>query len=391
MEEMARLFSEGMDINLGTFTSLKGYSFFQRPCHWLLPFDTMRPEFPGINTICNVPICDSDKYSVCLLIKHIPQSQREDMIRLLEGHAEVLAMQAEESRDDFQNVIQCLYRLLRRSPWRTQWSDIFTKSAMLLTSGLLGAQLRHSQEFLQSTAKTLLRHHHYEMAELHLRAIAELTGTDYSVLMNLALCAQEQGKFRQASNYYQQASMLNSNDKNILYRLQYCYAQQQRYSDQLDCLLQLEKIVPDNTKIQTEIGLCLIQLESWEDAQKRFYKLEFSGVNHQANLRAIAWCALKMNDLQEAQKYYTRIIEESTHATWEDYLNAGHVAWLQGDIRSAINLYTEYVRRYATARPNSTDIMQPFVQDGDILRKGGISDSDINIMYDLIAWQPTNK
>lgn len=386
MMEMARLFQEGMDINLHTFTSLKRYTFFQRPGHWLIPFNEKRPEVPPIEVLSHIPLCDNDKYSICLLLNHIPAAQRQHLLQQLNDHSEVLAMHQEESYDEFQNTIQCLYRLLRRSPWASQWPDVFSSEMQFIDNAIVGQELQKSSHFLQTTASTLLRHKHYAAAQSHLEALARLQGSDAVLLTQLALCAQEQGKFQQAIRYSQQASMLSGPNQQALYRQQYCYAQIERYDEQLRCLLQLEKMASEDPQILTETGLCLMQLHRWEEAQQRFYKMELMGKRLLPSLRAIAWCALRQGDFAQALKYYNRIVEGemAPSATWEDHLNLGHALWLLGDVKSAIPHYRHYLRGYASAQPEATDLLQPFDQDSSILQEGGINASDICLMRDLI-------
>ena len=181
----------------------------------------------------------------------------------------------------------------------------------------------------------------------------------------------------------QQAHLLVPEQKQITLNLQHCYARLGRYEEQLECLQELEEKYPDDVHIQTETGLCLIQLERWEEAQKRFYRLEYRGHRVLPSQRAVAWCALRMGDFVVAKRYYERLLT-NPQAKWEDYLNMGHVHWLSGETAQALPLYHEYVRRYATSNPKSTDLMIPFDQDFEVLRQLGKSATDIAIMRDLI-------
>lgn len=48
MKEIIAMGKEGIDINLGTFSALKGFSFFQSVAHWFTPFNRRRPEVKSI-------------------------------------------------------------------------------------------------------------------------------------------------------------------------------------------------------------------------------------------------------------------------------------------------------------------------------------------------------
>lgn len=388
MQEMARLFHEGMDINLHTFTSLKGFAFFHKVGHWLAPYDKSRPEARESELISQLPLCDSDKYSVSALFSHISDSQREEMKQHMESHAELFAMHEKKTRSEYKNVIQCLYRLLKRSPWTSLWPEVFTPDILFIHNPLLHKLITSSPQFLNKTGNMLLRYKNYEEAEHHLSLYAQKAESDSTLLMQLGFCMQQMGKFPGAIRFYQQARMLEPDNQMIAYRLQYCYAQTGRYQEQLECLLQLEEKEPEDAKILTEVGLCLIQLEKWEEAERRFYKLEFKGKRVIPSIRAIAWCSLNRGEYETAKNLYLRILNERpAEATWEDYLNIGHTVWLLGDVPAAIAFYAEYAHRYLTELPEAKDALLPYTEDNNLLLSKGLTQGDINLMYDLISGQ----
>ena len=384
--EMARLSHEGMDINLPTFTVLKKFSFFQSVGHWLAPFTDERPEIPNIDYVKILPLCDNDKYSATLLHRLLPAEQREGLSRMLEAHEEMFRNEEVTLQKEFQNVTQCLYRLFKRSPWTSLWPDIFTIDMLFIDNHVYGPILQEDDAFLHETGMMLFRNKHYKEAERHLSLFAQHKGTDFNLLMQLGICAQEQGNFQKAVNAYRQANLLQPENPHALYRMQYCMARQEQYRAQLDILLELEKQKPDDAKITTETGLCLIQLEAWEEALKRFYKLEVMGKNVVPSMRAIAWCHLNMHQYDEAQKYYRRIAEEyPSSITWEDRLNTGHTTWALGDTKTALQHYTAYVRQYAATASEETNLLRPFECDHKLLTGMGFSKGSIGLMDDLMS------
>lgn len=388
MQEMARLMRTGMDVNLHTFTSLKSFSFFNKVGHWLAPFDTTRPEVNGNEMIDVFPLCDSDKYSIASVFTHTDNIQFESLKKLLEENAKDLVKQPISPKSEYRNIIQCLYRLLKRSPWASLWKGVFTPDMMFINNPLFKKLITSSPQYLSKTGNMLLRFKNYEAAGKHLSQLAQVAGTDSQLLMQLGLCMQQTGKFSSAISYYQQARMLEPDNQDILYRLQYCLAQKERYQEQLECLLELEEKSPENSKILTEVGLCLIQLERWEEAERRFYKLEFLGKRVAPSLRAIAWCCLNRGEYETAKNLYLRLFNERpSEVIWEDYLNIGHTVWLLGDVAAAIAFYGEYAHRYLIANPEAKDALVPFTKDNKLLLSKGMSQEDIDIMYDLISEQ----
>ena len=379
-QQMFNMFKEGADVNLHTFSALKRFPFFRHVGHWLAPFDPQRKEVAQApKFIHRLQLCDNDLYSIALLLLTVPEEQRKQMTEAL---TQIPQDEAQQRINSYSNVVQCLYRLLHRSPWQALWPEVFSQQ-YFIDNPILGPLLNHQTRFLNPIAQTLLRHNHFAQAEKHMQKIVKQEGSNAEILYQLAFCQMHQGNFMGALRNLQQAHLLVPEQKQITLNLQHCYARLGRYEEQLECLQELEEKYPDDVHIQTETGLCLIQLERWEEAQKRFYRLEYRGHRVLPSQRAVAWCALRMGDLVVAKRYYERLLT-NPQAKWEDYLNMGHVHWLSGETAQALPLYHEYVRRYATSNPKSTDLMIPFDQDFEVLRQLGKSATDIAIMRDLI-------
>lgn len=399
--QMFRMFQEGVDINLHTFTALKGFPFFRHIGHWLAPFDRSRPEVTDLPFIDKMRLCDSDIYSISLLANKMPADKLQELNQAIQNNDEddngEQETRSKEEKlpgiDPIQNTVQCLYRLLRRSPWTSLWPDIFT-SVPFIDNPLLSPILRESTPYLQNIAGIMLRNGHYELAERHLHLFAQRAGSTAPLLFQLGLCNEQTRQYAKAVRYFQEALALEPHNAKTHYRLQYCYGKLARYEQQLDSLLFLEKHYPNDPHILTETGLCLIQLQRWEEAQRRFYKMEVSGQRLLPSMRAIAWCALRMGDHPLALRYYNRIIDETqAQSKWEDYLNAGHVHWLQGNVTKALNYYAEYAHRYLTFQDKKatqgTNALAPFLSDAPILLELGKSKTEISLMHDLIEAQLT--
>lgn len=388
MREMATLFRDGMDLNLNTFTALKGFPFFRRPCHWLAPFKSERPESMKTDIIQKMSMCDSDKYSISMLFSSMPPKQAEQLVAQLTEQIgeDVIAKKEIRPEHIYHNIIQCLYRLLKRSPWSTEWPVVFSPQMAFIHNTILKESLQTDGEYLAETGRTLLRYKHYTEAKEHLLLLLKQEGGTVDTYIQLAQCEEGEGNLQTAINYYRQADMLQPDDEETLQHLQSCLGRLGQFEAQLDSLTQLEKLRPDDVKILTETGLCLMQLERWKEAQQRFFKMEFNNQRVVPSVRAIAWCALQMKDLELAHRYYHRILdEEPLSSRWEDYLNLGHTEWLKGHLIEALDLYHQYVSKYVISQPEVKDALAPFDQDAKTLLKLGITPSDIQLMHDLIA------
>ena len=385
-QEMFQMFQEGVDINLHTFVALKGFHFFHRLCHWVAPFDEKRPGIVPHPLLRKMQLCDSDMYSIALLAEKIPEKQRNEMEQMIkekvgeeDGHVQPVNL------SPYRNIIQCLFRLLRRSPWSAMWPDVFALPPFI-DNPILGPTLSKSPTYIHDISQTLYRHKQFEQAEKHFKHLLQIEGSHCELLCKIAYCHEQQKQYAKAIRYLQEALMLEPDNMQALYHIQSCHGHLSQYKQQLEYLLQLEKKTPDEPRILTDTGLCLMQLQRWEEAQKRFYKMEYKNLRVVPSKRAIAWCALQSQDYPLAERYYKNIMEETpTQSRWDDYLNIAHTYWLQGNMSLAVSHYIEYAHRYMHAHPDHTDALSPFLTDSDMLQKHGKSLSDIRLMHDLIS------
>ena len=83
--------------------------------------------------------------------------------------------------------------------------------------------------------------------------------------------------------------------------------------------------------------------------------------------RGIGWCSFVSGKHEQAMKYYDKLLAVKPLAT--DYLNAGHVAWVLGNIEKAVGLYGK-----AMAESGSKDaFLEIFDRDRSSLLKQGIA------------------
>ena len=91
LKELTDLQMEGADVFMSTFSHLKSFPFFQSIQNWFLPLDpdhtALSGLFPGSGgemfkkmISASVLLCNSDKYSFCLSLSQVPDSQRNLMM-----------------------------------------------------------------------------------------------------------------------------------------------------------------------------------------------------------------------------------------------------------------------------------------------------------------------
>ena len=408
MKEFFDMQNDGIDLNANNMLTTRSLPFFQQLPHWFLPFDKLRTEITDIvdkhdgkNHLASYLVgmmgqseCPPDRYSTLFIMSkymgkgtldkmvdlHLKDENGEEHLPDIKGIERYLASDKPTVCRMYKRQ---LYRIFLMSPISKEWNHLFKLSSNWLQNSILYPALANNREALNQLATFLAKYNNYAHAEAYLNRLVELEGCDAKTLRSAAHCKQQQGHFGPALTLYTQADILEPNHSWTLAQMQLCYAHLDRHEQRLDCLLQLEALEPNNTKVITETGLCLMQLQRWQDASQRFYRLELEGRQVIPSQRAIAWCSLQQGKTEQALRYYTKLIKSSA-ARWQDYLNAGHSAWLMGDTQQAVTLYKGYIQRYLTDDPRITDSLTPFNNDNQLLLTLGKTQHEIDLMHDIL-------
>ena len=157
-----------------------------------------------------------------------------------------------------------------------------------------------------------------------------------------------------------------------------CYRRTGKYAKALQYYTELEKRNSEDCNNLIRIGECLICEGRYEEALPKLFKADYLDETTGNALRPLAWCLLSLNRMEEAQSYYQKILNRVPSAT--DFLNAGHVAWIQGNVKGAITLY----RQSMQASSITSASLHFFSEDAELLQKHAILHDDLCIMVDIL-------
>ena len=118
-------------------------------------------------------------------------------------------------------------------------------------------------------------------------------------------------------------------------------------------------------------------MKSYDEAFKYLFKANYLDPESGQSERALAWCSLVTGKYEQAEKYYQKVIG-AEGATANDYANAGHAAWLSGDVGKAA---TRYQKARALMKSETDDV---FAADREFLFSKGLTDDDLGLMTDLL-------
>ena len=400
IREMNELQLEGADVYMSTFAQLKSYPFFQNPHNWFYPFDmhhsSIIKEFgfkpTGDNAILSLILqsgffCNSDKYSLCFTMAHIPQSQRtmmlsqmtsQDLDALMDESKSSALRQYAERPDVISNqYVHDLYRFFKLSQRRHEFRDIFKEEIALHRIPALKDILCKPELLITIADFHFRKEHPAEALELYKELIA-LNHANADIFQKAGYCLQKEKRYKEAIDAYLKADVLKPDHVWTIRHLATCYRQIRDFASALEYYKKVEAIQPESHNVLFYAGSCLAELERYEEALQYFFKLDFIESNCIKAWRAIGWCSFVNGKYEQAMKYYEKILASKPLAA--DYLNAGHVAWRTGKIEKAAELYSKAALEYG----GQEIFREMFGKDKETLVRQGISEKDIPLMMDLV-------
>jgi tetratricopeptide (TPR) repeat protein len=400
IREMNELQMEGADVYMSTFAQLKSYPFFREVQNWFYPFtmqhSSIIKEFglkpTGDNAILSLLLqsgffCNSDKYSLCFTMAHIPQAQRgmmlsqmtsQDLNELMDESKSSTLQQYAQRPDVISNqYIHDLYRFYKLNQRRHEFHDIFKDEIALHRIPALKEILGKPELLVVIADFHFRKEHPAEALELYRELIAQ-NQADADIFQKAGYCLQKEKRYKEAVDAYLKADVLKPDHVWTIRHLATCYRQMKDFAAALEYYKKAEAIQPENHGILFYAGSCLAEQEKYDEALQYFFKLDFIEGNCIKAWRAIGWCSFVSGKYEQAMKYYEKILASKPIAT--DYLNAGHVAWRLGNIEKAAGLYGK-----AALESSSREVFwEMFSKDKDTLVKQGIDEKDIPLMMDLI-------
>lgn len=400
IRELGKLQKEGADTYMSTFSQLKSYPFFREAAHWFYPFNKDVPEISKLfsegkvkstsflGTIFDSPIfCNSDKYSLCLTLKTVPEQQIQMMSTDLKGEADTVREQLSidlstsgknNDRAFCRQYVQDLYRFFKIWSFRQQQHDIFTDKLTLWKCETLRSYVFMGNHEKEIADYLFTKGYLAESAELY-QDLSETIPNVAEIKQKLGFALQKMKRYEDAVKAYEMADILKTNDAWTLKHMAQCYKRMNNYEKALKCFQQVETLEPDNLNLALQIGQCLATLRSYNQALTYFFKVEYLGKAPENARRAIGWCYFMTGKYEEAARFYGKIIDQATPGP-EDWLNYGHIYLAQQDMKHALECY----RKAADTCMTHDDFVNMFMNDQMALLEQGITEESLYITLDLI-------
>ncbi len=401
LEEFSTLQMEGSDVFLSAFAMLKRFPFFNELSNWFLPFykenenitEALTGQDEGFDVSTFVEgmerssvLCNSDKYSFCLNVRHLPLLQKNMMMDLFNMEMEAMneLSSSDEMLDDtlkdrtiYTQYLQDLYRFFKLYPTRSEFEDIFEAHIRIEESQLVRI-LIEDQKILRNIAEFYFEKDYYQEA-INIYKSLSCEEDNYELFEKVAFSYQNLQQYKKALEYYHRAELFDKNKKWLNKKIAFCYRKLDEPEKALRYYEEVESQDPENQFIQVSIGHTYMDMEDYESALKHFFKVEYNNPKNFKVFRPIAWCSFVRGKFDQAEKYFKKVIAKE--ANKNDLVNLGHVEWCTGEKKEAIEHYRNALNMSAGDFEWLTGV---FEQDKKYLVQHGIMEFDIPLMIDYL-------
>lgn len=401
LEEFTNLQMEGADVFLGAFAMLKQFDFFNEINNWFLPFykenEYIAATFDGLSEGIDLKqfgegiersnfLCNSDKYSFCLNVRHMPAFQKSTVMELF--NMELKAMNEMALDDELINTeartrviitqyFHDLYRFYKLHPLRNEFDDIFTLPPAIYETEFF-RQWIDDVSILRNIGEFFFSKNYFQDALLIFKQIVE-TKNNYELYEKMAYCHQQMGEFDKALEYYHKAELLDKNKLWLINRIAWCYRKKGEYAKAVAYYHEAEKLEPEDLQVQALLGHVYMEMEDYDKALKYYFKVEYLQPDNHKVHRPISWCSFMLGKLDNALKYMEKSLLHD--AGKNDYMNLGHIYWCQGEKQKAIENYR------LSLKVSNMDVgwfSRVLHDDSKFLEIHGIRAIDIPLMVDYI-------
>lgn len=404
MEELTNLQMEGADVYMSAFANLKNFDFFRDFQNWFIPFYPdheaveiiYQDEILGAGTnelaeaLYKTPfICNSDKYSLLLNLKHLPSAQKSMMLKVFRMELEGLEqMNSDDAGTDtnrkfrtyITQYLQDLYRFFKLSPYKKEFEDIFSGKLDVYNSGFFRLSCSDTDAESALADYFFSKNYYDDALELYLRKAADKPA-DAEVYEKIGYCYQEADIYDEALKYYMRAELIDRKVWTVK-KIGLCLRRLGRYEDALENYLQAADLEPDNIHTTIMIAHCYLDLKEYESALKYYFRVEYMDPGNIKILRPISWCYFALGKIPESEKYYERLSTEKLKA--HDLINKGHLALCKGDKKSAIEFYRQSI---AGGEINKDDFLRIINEDKGQLFSNGVNPDDLPIILDFLFYK----
>ena len=398
LREFGDMQMQGADVYMSTFSSMKGYAFFNELAHWFMPFDVkqsdvarMMADMPDVLRFFSesTHICSSDKYSFFYSIAQISADSFKSMMSGMGADAEAVRdeLDSESWKNnpekvyavEVRNYVLDLFRFYRLHPRRREFTNPFEYVDKFNSDGWLFDCL--SLDLKKSICKYLFEVEHFVEACCFFEYLDVQQVWDAYFYQQMGHCYQQLERWTDAVGCYEKADLLEANDLWTLKRKALCYRKLERWDEAADCYRAILKLKDDDVATMLNLANYYLYKSDFSQARSILYKVEYLKPNNYKAMSGLAWTLFVEGDYDKAMTYYDKLSQHKDF-TADDALNAGHTFWALG----AKEIAREYYRKAKSLINNDVVFAEKMIEDAEYLKRLGLSDEDIVILINQILF-----
>lgn len=403
MSLLHKMIEGGLDVNMGNRIALWNRSDFLRDniSHWFVPFEKTSPAIQDLlldkdgnfksesYKILDVPNeCDIDRYAIYSFMAKT---------NLKNNFLDVIAKGFEEIEQSIEGDIyievkhykvtmQNLYRIFAHSPIKSEIENPFSWPYNFWQNSIF--QNHFSEEQTIELCTEMMVAKIYDQPVAWLEKLEETSGTSQVMLMIKSKCLYYSENYHQAIASLTQMLFLDEENELALGLIQKCYGKIGRKDKQLEYIQKLLALKPDEVTYLTSAAIVLIEMEKYDEALEHLFHLDILEPGNPHYMVSIEICAIHLKKFDLALRYNHAILENSDYKDkYLEYLNAGHIHFIMGDWKEALNCYRKFKDEVEIINRDGKiliDLDKEFISSAKILKKMDISPSDIQLMRDMI-------
>lgn len=393
MQELSEMQSDGGDLLMVTFSNLKNFPFFNTAANWFLPFDSrhsevglsddMRRFIDGLAGIGGM-ICDSDLYSLALAAARMPESQRNMVTSQMSAQIEQLSEEAKSvalksSAPGFDSqvllFVRSLYRFFKLFRKRDGLRDPFATPLVFTQLPVIG-EMMSDDDILSLIGEFYFKRKFYNDSLPLLEAVAAGNPEDSTLWEKIGFCHQQAGRMAPALECYEKAALFKAPGPWLTNRLAFVNRRLGNHAQAAEYYARALDMDPDNVRTIMNLGNAKMEAGDTAGALSHYYHANYLRADDPKIMRAIAWAELLNGNFAKSSDYYSRIIAEGPAQS--DYLNAGHAALLQSDLKEAVRFYQ------LASRENTTDFELAYKADMPTLETLGADHTTLLLVLDAV-------
>lgn len=405
LEELSEMQSEGADVMMVAFSNLKGFSFFRKVSHWLLPFTmdnpvaapimNSLPEIMRLTLLSQKMICNSDKFSFVLSLQQMPEAQKSAIFNQLGSQFEQMKDQIDENASPFVNdadfdselsvFLRDVYRLYKLFPQRKEFYDPFASSLSFLQLPFIGELLKND-EIVELTAEFYFAHGYYKEALPYLLALYDTDSQRNAVLEKIGFCYQSLSQLDNALIWYERALLTSGESLWLLKKIAHCYKALGNFEKAATYYSRALERQPEDMTLLLNTGHALYEIGKLDEALKLYYKALYLHPDSLNPLRAIAWCEMALGKYNKALPHFDRLLAAEPKES--DFINAAHLHLLMEQYAVARQLYSKALQ----LKNNDLTALRADIES-DIQQLPGLSSKtdELHIMLDSFVVSSESK